>query len=56
MTTPDYRAALAELIDAGDELCRLVEAIRDGSYTADSFTIQPMETAIASARALLAVP
>lgn len=40
--TPTVRAALAELID-------LMQGVIDGTYTPDSFTLQPARAAIAKA-------
>ena len=38
----------AALLDVIKELADLMEGVRDGSYTPDSFTIQPAERALSS--------
>jgi hypothetical protein len=56
MTTPDYHALCAELVDTADEICDLMESYRLGDYLPDSFTVQPLACAIDRARSLLAAP
>lgn len=42
-------AAAPDLLEAVEELANLVELIRSGDYTPDSFTTQPARAAIAKA-------
>jgi len=42
--------ANAELVGALEELCELMDAVRDGSYKPDSFTTQPARAALSRAK------
>lgn len=56
MSNPISRELIQRLTDALDELRNLISAIKDGSYEPDSFTLQPLETAIHDVSAALAQP
>ncbi len=47
--------ALRELCDAGGEIVDLMEDVRNGDYTPDTFTVQPMTIALAKAQAFTAM-
>lgn len=52
----DYKQLCVELLDSAQELDDLIEGIRLGDYTPDSFTLQPMRAVLDRARAALAEP
>lgn len=49
-TAPDAEALVEELVEALEELVDLMDDIRQGEYTPDSFTTQPARVALAAYR------
>ena len=56
MTNPTPQELIQRLTGALDELRDLIPAIKDGSYEPDSFTLQPLESAIQDVSIALAQP
>jgi hypothetical protein len=56
MTQQTDRGLIQRLTGALDELRDLIPAIKDGSYEPDSFTLQPLESAIQDVSIALAQP